>query len=84
MQIYQLELENAGAGLECYLSNLTSTEGYFLAFLDSAGLESPFIDGRVEEAAQLFRQILGIDGTSSGSGAPVFGQIIAQEAGAAA
>ena len=84
MQIYQLELENAGAGLECYLSNLTNTEGYFLVFLDSAGLESPFIDGRVEEAAQLFRQILGIDGTSSGSGAPVFGQIIAQEADAAA
>jgi len=38
----------------------------------------------VEEAAQIFRQILGIDGTSSGSGAPVFGQIIAQEADTAA
>lgn len=84
MQIYQLELDRAGAGLECYLNNLANDEGYFLAFLDSAGLESPFVDGRVEEAAQTLRQILGIDGISLDSNPPVFGQIIAQEGDAAA
>lgn len=84
MQIYQLELDNAGVGLECYLNNLDNAEGYFLAFLESAGLESPFADGRVEEAAQIFRQILKIGGTFSDSNTPVFGQIIAQEADAAA
>lgn len=84
MQIYRLELDRAGAGLECYLDNLANAEGYFLAFLDSAGLESPFADGRVEEAAETFRQILGIDGISLDSKPPVFGQIIAQEADAAA
>ena len=59
MEIYQMELESPGAGLDCYLENLSNPEGYFLAFLESAGLENPFVDGHVDEVAQMFRQVLG-------------------------
>ena len=57
MQIYQLELENPGAGLDCYLDNLDNEEGYFLAFLESAGLESPFTGGYVDDLAQTFQRL---------------------------
>ncbi len=49
MQLYQLEQEQRGAGLELYEQNLTTEESYFLAFLDSAGLESLL---RREESAR--------------------------------
>lgn len=58
MEIYQMELEEAGAGLECYLENLSNEESYFLAFLESAGLESPFAEGHLDEVQQTFQQIL--------------------------
>lgn len=57
MQIYQLELESPGAGLDCYLDNLDNEEGYFLAFLESAGLESPFTGGYVDDLAQTFQRL---------------------------
>ena len=57
MQIYQLELENSGDGLEIYEENLTNSEPSFLAFLDSAGLEAPF--GRIASVARTFRSLLG-------------------------
>lgn len=58
MQIYQLELEKDGAGLRCYLDNLDNSEGYFLAFLESAGLESPFTDGYMDSVRSTFCEIL--------------------------
>ena len=58
MQIYQMELTEPGAGLQVYLDNLTTEEAYFLGFLESAGMESPFEEGRLEELAQTYRDIL--------------------------
>ena len=58
MQLYQLEQEQRGAGLELYEQNLTTQETYFLAFLDSAGLESPFETGRIEAVKAVFESVL--------------------------
>ena len=58
MQIYQMEVAQAGRGVKCYMDNLDNPEGRFLAFLESAGLESPFEEGHVDALAQTFRQIL--------------------------
>ena len=52
MQLYQLELEEAGAGLTRYEENLDTWEMYFLAFLEEAGLQSPF--DRVAEVREFF------------------------------
>lgn len=58
MQIYQMEAAQPGSGVKCYMDNLDNPEGYFLAFLESAGLESPFEEGHVDALAQTFQQIL--------------------------
>ena len=58
MQLYQLEQEQRGAGLELYEQNLTTEESYFLAFLDSAGLESPFEAGRISSVKAVFESVL--------------------------
>ena len=57
LQLYQLELEQKGKGLACLESNLGTTHGQFLAFLDSVGLESPFDYRRLTEVAELLRTI---------------------------
>ena len=59
MQLYQLEQETPGAGLACFEENLTTGEYYFLSFLDTAGLESPFAPGRIQEVRATFEDILG-------------------------
>lgn len=59
MQLYQLEQAQSGAGLALYEQNLTTEESYFLAFLDSAGLESPFDAGRIEAVKAVFESVLG-------------------------
>ncbi len=56
LQLYQLECENPGEGLRRYEDNLASEEAYLLAFLEEAGLESPFAPGRVGKIAEFFRQ----------------------------
>lgn len=56
LQLYQLECENPGEGLRCYEENLTLEEAYLLAFLEEAGLESPFTPGRIGKVAEFFRQ----------------------------
>lgn len=56
LQLYQLECENPGEGLRRYEDNLATEEPYLLAFLEEAGLESPFAPGRVGKAAAFFRQ----------------------------
>lgn len=58
LQVYQLELEESGAGLQVFQDNLTTEEGYFLAFLESAGLQSPFEEGRLEAVRQTFEDAL--------------------------
>ena len=50
LQIYQQELETPGAGLETYQQSLATEQEYFLAFLEEAGLQSPF--GRVDSVKE--------------------------------
>lgn len=57
-QIYQLELATEGAGLELYQNSLTSTESWFLWFLEEQFLASPFDEGRVEKIRQTLEEIL--------------------------
>ena len=52
-QIYQLELEEDGAGLEVYQQCLESMETYLIYFTECYGLESPFADGRLEDVDQI-------------------------------
>lgn len=59
LQLYQLEQAEEGAGLAKFEDNLTTEEGYFLSFLDSAGLESPFAEGRIQAVRATFEEILG-------------------------
>lgn len=58
MQIYQLERQEKGKGLALLEENLTTEEGYFLAFVESAGLQSPFAEGRVASVRKLLEELL--------------------------
>ena len=57
VQIYQQELENPGAGRDTYRRSLATEQEYFLAFLEEAGLESPF--NRVEDVKTFLTDRLG-------------------------
>ena len=57
LQIYQQELETPGAGLAAYQQSLATEQEYFLAFLEEAGLESPF--DRVEDVTAFLTDRLG-------------------------
>ena len=59
LQLYQMEKESIGSGLSCLEENLATQEYYFLSFLDSAGLTSPFAEGRLQSVRKLFEEILG-------------------------
>lgn len=58
MQIYQLEKEEPGAGLELYEENLGSADSYIVYFAESVGLESPFAPGRLEKIRQSMEEVL--------------------------
>ena len=58
MQLYQMEQESNGAGLTCLTSNLATTQPYFLAFLEEAGLESPFAHGRIQSVKETLQSAL--------------------------
>lgn len=58
LQLYQREKANAGTGLKLLQDNLTTEEVYFLAFLDAAGLDSPFATGRLDGVRDTLEQIL--------------------------
>ena len=58
LQLYQLEQAEAGAGLAVMAENLDTMEGYFLAFVESAQLESPFAEGRLASIRETFEDIL--------------------------
>lgn len=59
LQLYQIEKETPGEGLALYQDNLTSGETYFLAFVEAAGLESPFAEGRIQAVRETLETILG-------------------------
>lgn len=65
MQIYQTELAEPGAGLAVWEDNLATMQSYFLAFLEEAGLESPFAEGRVGEIRETFEGILEVTSKNS-------------------
>jgi oligoendopeptidase F len=52
MQLYQLERENPGSGLAVLEANLATDERYLRAFLETAGLESPFAEGRLKRCGK--------------------------------
>ena len=58
VQLYQMEQQEAGAGLRCFEENLATEDAYFLEFLKNAGLESPFAPGRIAEIRATFENIL--------------------------
>ena len=58
LQLYQMELEEFRSGRTCLLNNLTATEPQFMAFLEQAGLESPFEKGRLQDVKELLEGIL--------------------------
>lgn len=58
LQVYQLELEETGAGVALLEAQLATQESYLLAFLEQAELESPFTEGRIQRVAQTIRSAL--------------------------
>ena len=58
LQIYELELEEAGAGLEKYQQMLPRESDSLLDIASDAGLKSPFAPGRIQQAAEDIRGIL--------------------------
>ena len=58
LQLYQQETETKGAGLETYLNSLTTGQMYFMAFLEEAGLESPFAPKRLNKVRETFENAL--------------------------
>lgn len=58
LQLYQLEQAEPGAGATKYMENLDTTVDQFLSFVASAGLESPFVEGRIEKVAKTFEDAL--------------------------
>ena len=58
LQIYELEQEEKGKGLTCYVESMTSAQPYILAFLEETGLQSPFADGRLTRVRMTLEAIL--------------------------
>lgn len=58
LQLYQRELGEKGAGLAVFEENLDTQAYYILEFLESAGLESPFAAGRLDDVRQTLEEAL--------------------------
>lgn len=58
MQLYQMELNESGSGLSCYMSNLATQQGDFLTFVQEAGLKSPFDAGHIQSVKKIFEDVL--------------------------
>lgn len=58
MQMYQLEKEESGKGLELYTKELSTMQPSLLAFVEEAQLVSPFDDGRIEQIRKTFETCL--------------------------
>lgn len=59
LQLYQMEQEEAGAGVALYKKELATEQTHFLSFIQEAGLENPFAPGRVAEVRKTLEQVLG-------------------------
>lgn len=57
-QVYQLEKQQAGAGLAIYQDILYSQDTYLVAFAQEYGLESPFEEGRLKGVANILESVL--------------------------
>lgn len=57
-QLYQLEQAQAGSGLALLERELTTEKQYFLEFVQEAGLQSPFLPGRMASVRQTLEGIL--------------------------
>lgn len=57
-QLYQLEQQDKGAGLQIYLDHLDTEQEDFLPFLEEAGLESPFVKDRIKKVKQTLENAL--------------------------
>ena len=55
MQIYALEEEQSGQGLEKFMEILDRDYEYFMDAVSAGGFESPFAPGRVERVAEQMR-----------------------------
>lgn len=58
MQLYELERSQPGSGLARFTEHLDTEEDYFLAFLESADLTSPFDPSRILQVRDLFTALL--------------------------
>ncbi len=58
-QIYEMEKETTGAGLETYLKCLESEDSAVQDFVETYGLESPLAEGRAEKVAAELAELLG-------------------------
>ena len=58
MQLYQMERHQAGSGLSCYNTILSTQPTGFVAFVNEIGLESPFQEGHINAVKTLFESVL--------------------------
>ena len=58
-QLYQMQREDFGSGLELYERELATEQTYFLSFVEEAGLESPFAEGRMAKVRKTLEKVLG-------------------------
>lgn len=58
LQIYQLEKAESGTGAKLFQDSLSTEEGYFLAFVEAAGLQNPFEKGRAAEIRKTMEAVL--------------------------
>lgn len=59
MQIFALELEEKGSGLEKYTEMINRDTGYILEAVETAGLESPFAPGSMKKIAETIVTLIG-------------------------
>ncbi len=59
LQIYQEEQKESGRGVKLYMDSLDTEAVGFLEFLDEAGLNSPFYEGRAAEIRETLEEVLG-------------------------
>jgi len=57
-QLYQLERQSPGQGVQTYQQCLESMDSYILYFAESYGLESPFAEGRLESVRKSLEEEL--------------------------
>lgn len=58
LQLYQLEAEQTGAGLQVFTDTLATEQESFMAYLEEAQLESPFEEGRIQQVRKTFEAVL--------------------------